>query len=153
LLSARADEIGCPPQKLRSLRNALTSLLLCRVARSHLHTGGSNTAGVVAKPRARSRDSRPISGRYERTAHYRRLALCEQVPPAGCITSACLRRHVIEGANLYQPCIPTRGNEVPAGPDWFHEIKHDGYRLIVQMKASAYGCSRGAAMIGRTVTR
>jgi bifunctional non-homologous end joining protein LigD len=31
----------------------------------------------------------------------------------------------------YQPCIPTRGTEVPAGPDWFHEIKHDGYRLIV----------------------
>ena len=28
--------------------------------------------------------------------------------------------------------IPTRGTEVPAGPDWFHEIKHDGYRLIVQ---------------------
>jgi bifunctional non-homologous end joining protein LigD len=21
---------------------------------------------------------------------------------------------------------------VPIGPDWFHEIKHDGYRLIVQ---------------------
>src|SRR3954465_14175999 len=32
----------------------------------------------------------------------------------------------------YQPCIPTRATEVPAGPDWFHEIKHDGYRLMVQ---------------------
>src|SRR5215217_6406735 len=32
----------------------------------------------------------------------------------------------------YLPCIPTRGTEVPAGPDWFHEIKHDGYRLILQ---------------------
>jgi bifunctional non-homologous end joining protein LigD len=32
----------------------------------------------------------------------------------------------------YQPCIPTRGTKVPAGPDWLHEIKHDGYRLIVQ---------------------
>src|SRR4051794_25002791 len=30
----------------------------------------------------------------------------------------------------YQPCIPTRGTEVPSGPDWLHEIKHDGYRLI-----------------------
>jgi hypothetical protein len=29
-------------------------------------------------------------------------------------------------------CIPTRGTKVPARPDWFHEIKHDGYRLIVQ---------------------
>jgi bifunctional non-homologous end joining protein LigD len=33
---------------------------------------------------------------------------------------------------LFEPCIPTRGTKVPAGPDWIHEIKHDGYRLIVQ---------------------
>src|SRR3954466_15844459 len=32
----------------------------------------------------------------------------------------------------YLPCIPTRGTTVPSGPDWLHEIKHDGYRLIVQ---------------------
>jgi bifunctional non-homologous end joining protein LigD len=32
----------------------------------------------------------------------------------------------------FEPCIPTRGTEVPAGPDWLHEVKHDGYRLIVQ---------------------
>jgi bifunctional non-homologous end joining protein LigD len=31
----------------------------------------------------------------------------------------------------YLPCLPTRGTKVPAGPDWIHEIKHDGYRLIV----------------------
>jgi ATP-dependent DNA ligase len=27
------------------------------------------------------------------------------------------------------PGIPTRAYKVPAGPDWVHEIKHDGYRL------------------------
>jgi bifunctional non-homologous end joining protein LigD len=32
----------------------------------------------------------------------------------------------------FEPCLPTRGTKVPAGPDWIHEIKHDGYRLIVQ---------------------
>jgi bifunctional non-homologous end joining protein LigD len=32
----------------------------------------------------------------------------------------------------FEPCIPTRGSKVPSGPDWIHEIKHDGYRLIVQ---------------------
>ena len=32
----------------------------------------------------------------------------------------------------FEPCIPTPGTKVPAGPDWIHEIKHDGYRLIVQ---------------------
>src|SRR6478752_1626648 len=32
----------------------------------------------------------------------------------------------------FEPRLPTRGTKVPAGPDWLHEIKHDGYRLIVQ---------------------
>jgi bifunctional non-homologous end joining protein LigD len=32
----------------------------------------------------------------------------------------------------FQPCIPTRGTKVPAGAEWLHEIKHDGYRVIVQ---------------------
>jgi bifunctional non-homologous end joining protein LigD len=31
----------------------------------------------------------------------------------------------------FQPCIPTRGTKVPSGPDWLHELKYDGYRLIV----------------------
>src|SRR2546427_7288151 len=34
--------------------------------------------------------------------------------------------------HLYQPCIPIRATTVPAGPQWIHEIKHDGYRLIVR---------------------
>ena len=32
----------------------------------------------------------------------------------------------------FEPCIPSRGTKVPDRPEWFHEIKHDGYRLIVQ---------------------
>jgi ATP-dependent DNA ligase len=32
----------------------------------------------------------------------------------------------------FSPCLPTRGTKVPASPDWVHESKHDGYRLIVQ---------------------
>jgi ATP-dependent DNA ligase len=32
----------------------------------------------------------------------------------------------------YEPCVPTAGTKVPDRPDWLHEIKHDGYRLIVQ---------------------
>jgi bifunctional non-homologous end joining protein LigD len=32
----------------------------------------------------------------------------------------------------FEPCIPTRQTKVPAGKDWLHEIKHDGYRLIVE---------------------
>jgi bifunctional non-homologous end joining protein LigD len=29
-----------------------------------------------------------------------------------------------------EPCIPTRASKPPVGPQWIHEIKHDGYRLI-----------------------
>jgi bifunctional non-homologous end joining protein LigD len=35
------------------------------------------------------------------------------------------------------PCIPTRAAKPPAGPDWVHEIKHDGYRLLVRRDGEA----------------
>jgi ATP-dependent DNA ligase len=35
------------------------------------------------------------------------------------------------------PCIPTRATEPPVGPDWVHEIKHDGYRLQVRRDGDA----------------
>ena len=31
----------------------------------------------------------------------------------------------------FEPCIPSGAKSVPDRPDWIHEIKHDGYRLIV----------------------
>jgi bifunctional non-homologous end joining protein LigD len=34
------------------------------------------------------------------------------------------------------PCIPSRAPEPPSGPDWVHEIKHDGYRLIVRREGA-----------------
>jgi bifunctional non-homologous end joining protein LigD len=35
------------------------------------------------------------------------------------------------------PCIPSRAAKPPAGPDWVHEVKHDGYRLIVRRDGEA----------------
>jgi bifunctional non-homologous end joining protein LigD len=32
----------------------------------------------------------------------------------------------------FEFCLPTNGKAVPAGPEWFHEIKFDGYRLRVE---------------------
>jgi ATP-dependent DNA ligase len=32
----------------------------------------------------------------------------------------------------FEPCIPSGAKSVPDSPAWIHEIKHDGYRLIVQ---------------------
>ena len=34
--------------------------------------------------------------------------------------------------STFEPCIPTKGTKVPDRPEWIHEVKHDGYRLIVQ---------------------
>jgi len=34
--------------------------------------------------------------------------------------------------NVFKPRVPTRGTKVPDRPEWIHEIKHDGYRLIIQ---------------------
>jgi ATP-dependent DNA ligase len=35
------------------------------------------------------------------------------------------------------PCIPTPAHTPPAGPDWVHEIKHDGYRLQARRDGDA----------------
>jgi bifunctional non-homologous end joining protein LigD len=32
----------------------------------------------------------------------------------------------------FEFCLPTLGKAVPAGPEWFHEIKYGGYRLRVE---------------------
>src|SRR5262245_9164873 len=37
--------------------------------------------------------------------------------------------------NMFKPfefCVPTSRKIVPAGPDWLHEIKYDGYRLRLE---------------------
>ena len=34
--------------------------------------------------------------------------------------------------STFEPCIPTKAAKVPNRAEWIHEIKHDGYRLIVQ---------------------
>jgi bifunctional non-homologous end joining protein LigD len=34
--------------------------------------------------------------------------------------------------SMIEPCILIKAAKVPGSPDWFHEIKHDGYRLIIQ---------------------
>jgi hypothetical protein len=30
------------------------------------------------------------------------------------------------------PCLPSAAERPPSGPDWVHEIKHDGYRLMAR---------------------
>jgi bifunctional non-homologous end joining protein LigD len=30
------------------------------------------------------------------------------------------------------PCLPSRAERPPAGPEWLHEIKHDGFRILAR---------------------
>jgi ATP-dependent DNA ligase len=31
-----------------------------------------------------------------------------------------------------EPCLPRPAKEPPSGPDWIHEIKHDGFRILAR---------------------
>ena len=33
---------------------------------------------------------------------------------------------------IVEPCLPTLAKNPPAGPDWIHEIKHDGFRIMAR---------------------
>src|ERR1700722_6432176 len=39
---------------------------------------------------------------------------------------------VVRADGFVDPCISTLTAKPPAGPGWVHEVKHDGYRLIVR---------------------
>jgi hypothetical protein len=35
-------------------------------------------------------------------------------------------------SSFIEPCLPSPADHPPSGPDWIHEIKHDGYRFMVR---------------------
>ena len=35
-------------------------------------------------------------------------------------------------SGFIEPCLPSKADQPPSGSDWVHEIKHDGYRLMVR---------------------
>jgi bifunctional non-homologous end joining protein LigD len=40
------------------------------------------------------------------------------------------KRLAADRASFIEPCLPSPAPKPPAGPNWIHEIKHDGYRLM-----------------------
>ena len=38
------------------------------------------------------------------------------------------------------PCLPSKASRTPSGPLWVHEIKHDGYRLMVRRDDARVRC-------------
>jgi ATP-dependent DNA ligase len=52
------------------------------------------------------------------------------------ILSGMLRSRIaVAGPDFIEPCLPTLARTPPSGPDWLHEIKHDGYRMQVRLDA------------------
>jgi bifunctional non-homologous end joining protein LigD len=39
-------------------------------------------------------------------------------------------------AGLIEPCLPSPAKAPPNGPDWLHEIKHDGFRILARRDAA-----------------
>jgi ATP-dependent DNA ligase len=37
---------------------------------------------------------------------------------------------------LIEPCLPSPAKAPPSGPDWLHEIKHDGFRILPRRGAA-----------------
>jgi ATP-dependent DNA ligase len=46
------------------------------------------------------------------------------------------KRPSILPAGFIEPCNPSVSTKAPTGPQWIHEIKHDGYRLIVRREGA-----------------
>jgi bifunctional non-homologous end joining protein LigD len=53
------------------------------------------------------------------------------LPGAGRYFAVMIPRRVLP-VGFVEPCIPTLAAKPPSGPGWVHEIKHDGYRLMVR---------------------
>ena len=43
-----------------------------------------------------------------------------------------LRERLSAGMGFVEPCLPSPAKKPPAGSNWIHEIKHDGYRLMAR---------------------
>jgi bifunctional non-homologous end joining protein LigD len=39
-------------------------------------------------------------------------------------------------SGFIQPCLPSRAERSPSGPGWVHEIKRDGFRMMVRRDAA-----------------
>ncbi len=39
-------------------------------------------------------------------------------------------------AGFVAPCLPSPAKRPPSGPDWLHEIKHDGFRIMARRDAA-----------------
>ena len=43
-----------------------------------------------------------------------------------------IRQRLTRREAAFEPCLPRPAKEPPVGPEWIHEIKHDGFRILVR---------------------
>ena len=43
-----------------------------------------------------------------------------------------MRERIRPGLGIIEPCLPSSAKAPPSGPDWLHEIKHDGFRILAR---------------------
>src|SRR5262245_55561834 len=54
-------------------------------------------------------------------------------PPCGLTaTAGALRKPAMRMSAFIEPCLPSPADRPPSGPDWIHEIKLDGFRMMVR---------------------
>jgi ATP-dependent DNA ligase len=63
--------------------------------------------------------------------------------PASCRTGAARKSSVrpdnpirVFVPGFVEPCLPSAAEHPPSGSGWLHEIKHDGFRLMVRRDAA-----------------
>jgi ATP-dependent DNA ligase len=59
-----------------------------------------------------------------------------------------LRERTRPGLGIIEPCLPSPAKTPPSGPNWIHEIKHDGFRILAR-RESAGGSSLAMETISR----
>ena len=60
-----------------------------------------------------------------------------------------LLRNPPDPLGFIEPCAPVLYEVAPAGPDWLHEIKHDGWRMVARKDGDRVACGAASARIGR----
>ena len=46
------------------------------------------------------------------------------------------RKRTRRPAGFIEPCLPSPAKKAPSGPDWIHEVKHDGFRILAHRDAA-----------------
>jgi bifunctional non-homologous end joining protein LigD len=56
-------------------------------------------------------------------------------------------------SGFIEPCLPSPAERPPVGPNWVHEIKHDGFRLMARRDGASVRLLTRNGMTGRRAIR